>query len=126
MLLKGICSIINLRNKQKYSISNMFTDNEFEVLEAEINKVQVTLNATASSDHVPEIEPLIHVIKELVQAIWNTLLYTYLPSRMIAQMVSYAVIWINGLPVVSGVYSTLSPCTIMTGTTLDFKKNLKN
>ena len=42
---------------------------------------------------------------------------------MIAQMVSYVFLWMNGLPVGSGISETLSPRTIMTGTTLDFNKH---
>ena len=103
----------------------MFMENEFEVLEADLNEVQATLNTTAASKHVPEIQRQIRVIKERVRAIGNTLPYTHLPLRMISQMFSYGILWINGLPVGSGVSSTLSPRTIRTGTTLDFNKHCK-
>ena len=47
----------------------MFVENEFEVLESHLNKVQVTLNITAAREHVPETEREIRVIKERVRAI---------------------------------------------------------
>ena len=40
-------------------------------------------------------------------------------------MVSYEVLWINGIPVSIGVSSALSILTIMTGTNLDFNNNWK-
>ena len=46
MLLKGIQSVISIYNKQKYSISTIFMENKFEVLEAGFNQVKVTLNTT--------------------------------------------------------------------------------
>ena len=45
---------------------------------------------------------------------------------MIAQMVSYAIIWINGLPVGRGLSSNLSHRTIMTGKNLEFNKHKKH
>ena len=100
-------------------------ENGFKVLEADLKEVQVTLNTTASREHVPEIERKIRAIKERVRAIWNTLPYTRLPSRMISQMASYAVIWLNGLPVSRGVSSTPSHRTIVPGKILDFNKHFK-
>ena len=42
---------------------------------------------------------------------------------MIAQMISYVFIWINSIPVGSGISDTLYPHTIMTGTTMDFNRH---
>ena len=54
-LLKGIQSFISLYNEQKYSIYTMFVENYFEVQEAYLNKIQVTLNTTVASEGVTEI-----------------------------------------------------------------------
>ena len=124
-LLKEIRLVIILYNTQKYSISTMFMVNEFEVLESDLNKVQVTLNTPASSEHIPEIKQQICVIKESVWAIRNTLPYTCLPSCMISQMVSYAVLCLDGLPIGRNFYSALSPWKNITGTTFYFNKNCK-
>ena len=124
-LLKGIRLVISLYNKQKYSISTMFMKNGYEVLEAEINKIRVTLNTTAAIVYIPETERQICVIKERVWAVWNTLPYTRLPSCMISKMIYYSVLWVNGLPVGIDVYYTLSTHIIMTGTTVDCNKHCK-
>ena len=42
---------------------------------------------------------------------------------MIVQMVSYVVLWLNGLPVGSSISDNLSPRTIITGTTVDFNNH---
>ena len=44
---------------------------------------------------------------------------------MISRMVGNAVFWLNALPVNSGMFCTISPQTLMTGTTIDFKKYWK-
>ena len=54
-LLKGIQSFISLYNEQKYSIYTMFVENYFEVQEAYLNKIQVTLNTTVAREGVTEI-----------------------------------------------------------------------
>ena len=47
------------------------------------------------------------------------------PNIMISCMVENTVFWLNALPVNSGISCTISPQTLMTGTTIDFKKHRK-
>ena len=68
-LLKGIWSFISLYNKQKYSIFTMFIEKYFEVLEADLNNIQATLDTIASRYHVPKVEWKIRSIKGRVRAI---------------------------------------------------------
>ena len=69
---------------------------------------------------MPEIKWQIRVIKERLRSIKNTLPYHLLPSCMILYMVSYVFLSLNGLTVGSGISDTLSPRTIMIGTTIEF------
>ena len=68
-LLQGLQNMTSLYNKQNVNIATLFMDNEFEVLKPKLDAMSITLNTTATNDHVPEIERQIRVIKESVRAI---------------------------------------------------------
>lgn len=40
-------------------------------------------------------------------------------------MIYYDFLWINEIPIDSGVSSNIYPCTIIMGTTIDFKKHFR-
>jgi hypothetical protein len=98
-------------------------DREFECLRDDIHGV--LLNTTATSEHVPEIERQIRVIKERARAIRSTLPFKKMPNRMIVELINFVVLWLNDFPPSSGVSKIYSPRTIMTGTTLDYNKHCK-
>jgi hypothetical protein len=83
----------------------------------------VNLNTTAASEHVPDIERHIRLIKERARAIRSTMPFKIIPGRMIIEMMAHVVLWLNASPPASGVSTTYSPRTIMTGTALDFTKH---
>jgi hypothetical protein len=98
-------------------------DRELECLRDDIRGV--VLNTTATSKHVPEIERQIRVVKERARAIWSTLPFNAIQNRMIVELVTFVMLWLNAFPPSSGVSKTYSPRTIMTGTTLDYSKHCK-
>jgi hypothetical protein len=98
-------------------------DREFECLRADLP--ELNLNTTAASEHVPDVERQIRVIKERSRAIRSTLPFKSIPGRIIIELVYYAAFWINEFPPSSGVSAFYSPRTIMTGTALDFAKHCK-
>jgi hypothetical protein len=78
---------------------------------------------TAASEHVPDVEQQIRVLKERARALISTLPLKIIPVWMIIEMLANVVLWINAFPSSSGVSKTYSPRTIMTGTALDFNKH---
>ena len=62
-LLKGLRNTTSLYNKQNVSITTLFMDNESEALKPHLDEMNITLNTTAASEHVPEIECQICVVK---------------------------------------------------------------
>jgi hypothetical protein len=98
-------------------------DREFEPIWNDINGT--ILNTTAASEHVPEIERHICVIKERARAIVSTLLFKNLPSRMIIELIHFILLWPNAFPPSSGVSNTYSPRTIVTGAALDYNKHCR-
>ena len=123
-LLKSLRSIKSVYTKYIY-ITTLYMDNEFEVLCNALQDDGITLNTTAADEHVPQIERQIKVVKERFRITWNLFPYKKLPNRMISCMVGNAVFWLNAPPVNSGMSCTISTRTLMTGTTIDFKKHCK-
>ena len=85
----------------------------------------INTNPTAKSDHVPETERQIRVIKERARSIRIKITFQRLPNRIIVDMMNFWVMWINDFTVKSGVSKTYSPQIIMTGISLDWTKHCK-
>ena len=101
----------------------MFMDNKFKVLETVLQQNTGFLQHHSGKGACTRNQAEICVIKECVRTIWNNLPYNRPPLRMIVQMISYTILFINGIPVGSVVSYTLYSHTIMMGTTLDFNKH---
>ena len=86
----------------------------------------ITVNVTATHEHVPEIERRFRVIKERARGIRNSLLYITMRKIMVTELLYVVVHWLNVFPVKSGVSETLSPAVIMTGRSPDYKKHCKS
>jgi hypothetical protein len=80
------------------------------------------VNLASSNEHVPEIERRIRVVKERCQATQHSL--QRIPKLLRIHIVFHTVKLLNLFPTKGGVSDTLSPKTIMSGETLDYKKHL--
>ena len=98
-------------------------DGEFVHLRGELASMGMTLNNTSRDEHVGDIKRFICTIKERMQAIYNTLPFQKVPARLTIEMAKASVFWLNSLPQKNGLYSELSPRTIVTGQKLDFKQH---
>jgi hypothetical protein len=122
-LANSLKRVFEIYNKRGFNIQTALMDREFECLRDDIRGV--ILNTTATSEHVPEIERKIRVVKERARAIWSTLPFNAIPNRMIVELVNFVVLWLNAFPPSSGVSKIYSPRTIMTGAMLDCSKHRK-
>jgi hypothetical protein len=111
-LVKSIRKIINLYRKRGFTVDTALMDREFECLRADFP--ELNLNTTAASEHVPDVERQIRVLKERSRAIRSTLPFKAIPGRIIIELVYYAAFWLNDVPPSSGVSAFYSPRTIMT------------
>jgi len=83
-------------------------------------------NTTAHDKLVPEVERyIISTIKERIRAMTNTLPFENLPHPLIVEIAYNTVFWLNCFPHKSGIHTTLSLHTIVTGSTFDFNKYCK-
>jgi hypothetical protein len=82
------------------------------------------VNLTSDKEHVPEIERRIWVVKELCRTTRHSLTFETIHKLMTIHIVLNVVKLLNFFPTKGGVSDTMSPKTIMSGETLDFKKHL--
>jgi hypothetical protein len=81
-------------------------------------------NLASANEHVSKIERGIPVVKEQFLATGHSLPFHIIPKLMTIQIVLNVVKLLNMFTTKVGVSDTLSPSTIMSGETLDYKKHL--
>ena len=104
----------------------MHADGEFAPLKTPIESLPggPFVNLASSNEHVPEIERRIRVVKERCRATRHSLPFPRIPKLLTIHIVLNAVKLLNFFPTKGGVSDTISPKTIMSGETLDYKKHL--
>jgi hypothetical protein len=109
-----------------FHIKTVHADGEFAPLKPFIESMPggPMVNLDSANDHVPEIEWRIRVVKERCRATRHSVPYERFPKLMMIHIVLNVVKLLNFFPTHGGVSDTLSPKTIMSGETLDFKKHL--
>ena len=123
VIAKAIKNILSYYSTRGFQIEIAIMDGEFEVLRGELADLNIYLQATARDEHVGDIERHIRTIKERCRAVFNTLPFLYLPTRMAAELVYSASFWLNSFPHKNGISKTLSPRSLVTGATIDYKKH---
>jgi hypothetical protein len=106
-----------------FHIKTVQPDGEFAHLKPLIESMTggPMVNLASANEHVPEIERRIRVAKEQCRATRHSLPYERIPKLMTIHIV---VKLLNFFPTKGDVSDTLSPKTIMSVETLDFKKHL--
>jgi hypothetical protein len=82
------------------------------------------VNLASPNEHVPEIEWQIWVVKERSQDARHSLPFLSIPKLLMIHIVLNAVKMLNFFPMKGGISDTLSPKTIMSGETLNYRKHL--
>jgi hypothetical protein len=121
----AISKSIHLYRARGFRVQFVFADNEFSGLRAQLLQLRVYLNCAAATEHVPEIERAIRVIKERTRASLNSLPFKIVPIRFIKELVCYMVTCINMFPRRGGVSNNLSPRTLVSGIALNFKTHCR-
>ena len=113
--------------RRGFRVTTVHADGEFSPLKPLIESMPSgpVVNLASSNEHVPEIERRIRVVKERSRATRHNLPFTRIPKLLMIHLVINAVKLLNYFPTKGGVSETLSPKTILTGETLDYKKHLR-
>ena len=109
-----------------FRITTVSADGEFAPLKSLIEMLPggPRVNLTSANEHVPEIERRIRVVKERCRSTRHSLPFNKIPKIMVIYIVMNNVKMLNFFPPKGGVSDVLSPKTIMSGETLDYKKHL--
>jgi hypothetical protein len=105
--------IVRVYAKAGFTVSTIIMDYEFEKVRDHVPSISI--NTTAASEHVGEIERKICVVKERVRGIICTLPYKTLPRQLIIHLLHFVVMWLNNFPVANGI-STSSDIGLITQT----------
>ena len=81
-------------------------------------------NLTSANEHVPEIERIIRALKERCRATRHSLPFMRLPVILTINIVLNNVKLLGYFPTTTGILTTISTRAIMTGETLNHKRNL--
>jgi hypothetical protein len=111
---------------QGFLITAIHVDNEFAPLQVLIQSMPggPRVNLTSANEHVPEIERRIRVVKERARSSRHSLPFNRIPRLLTIYIVFKAVKLLNYFPPKGGISDTVSPRTIMTGETLNYKTQL--
>jgi hypothetical protein len=109
-----------------FHITTVHVDGEFAPLKTLIEAMTggPILNLASANEHVPGIERRVQVVKERCQETQHSLPFHTIPKIMMIHIVLNVVKLLHFFPRKGGVSDTLSPKTIISGETLDYKKHL--
>ena len=109
-----------------FHITTLNVDGEFSPLKVPIQSMPggPRVNLTSANEHVPEIERRIRVVKERARSFRHSLPFNRIPRLLTIHIIFVAVKLLNHFPPKGGISDTISPKTIMTGETLDYKTHL--
>ena len=119
-------AIFRFHLQQGFHIQTVHADGEFGALKDLIQNIPVgpRVNLTSANEHVPEIERRICVVKEISCAFRHSLPFNRIPKLMTIHAILNISKMLNYFPTKQGISSDLSPRSILTGESLDYKRNL--
>ena len=106
---------------RSFKVTNILTDGQSKPPHGNLSDLHIHLNMCGSNSHVREIERMIRVIKERIRETYNTLVFRKIPCRLIVELFSFVVFWLNSLS--DSVADELSARTVMNGLTISYKKH---
>jgi hypothetical protein len=125
-LQKAIDETISMYSLQTFKGKAILCDGESGIyaIKSYIESTDVRVNPASKSEHVPEIERAIRLIKERVRIIWNGLPYK-LCNVLVVHLVRYCVGMINLCPKSTSTTTTMSPKEMFTGRKVDVKRECR-
>ena len=112
--------------QQGFRIQTVHADGEFGALKYLIQNIPAgpRVNLTRVNKHVPEIERRIRVVKERSCAFLHSLPFNRIPTLMTIHAILNITEMLNYFPTKKGISSELSPHSILTGESPEYKKHL--
>ena len=125
-IFKAFKEVYHYYRRRGFRITTIHADGEFAPLQVLINDMPdgPVVNLASANEHVPEIERRIRVVKERARAIRHGLPFNKIPKIMIIHMVLLVGKLLTYFPTKGGISQTLSPRMIMSGTPLNYRRDL--
>jgi hypothetical protein len=123
-LASSVVRVVRIYGRAGFIVQSSMIDMEFKKLENMLPGI--TLNTTAAQEHVGEIKRKIRVIKERARGTISVLPYEILPKLMIIVLMHFCMMWLNSLPVKSGISEKYSPCKLVSRCKLGSKLRCKS
>jgi hypothetical protein len=124
-ILQAIRDVRAVYHRRGFRVTHVLMDGQFDPIRGELASLGITLNTVANDEHVPEAERYIRTIKDRTRSVYNSLPFQRMPARMIVEMVSYSVFWLNSFPALDGISPTLSPRALVTGSNITYDKHCR-
>ena len=124
-LMKSIAMGVTLYRKAGFTVTTALMDGEFVPLRRGLAEIGITLNETSRDEHVGDIERYICTVTERMMVIYNTIPFHKALARLVVKMAKTAIFWLNAFPISGGASGNLSPCTILTGQKVDYKRHCR-
>jgi len=124
-IVQSVRSIARIYHRGGFRIRHALTDGAFDCLKGDLLGMGINLNVTARDEHVGDIERYIRTVKERMRCSYNSVPFARVPSRMVVELASREVFWLNAFPPADGISVTLSPRTIVTGQTVHHDRHCK-
>jgi hypothetical protein len=122
-VIKALKTMVKIYKARGFKVSTFLGDGEFEPLQSNIYDMGGQLNVTSNNKHVGDIEQYIRTIKERARASFHLTPFRKMPPQMIQDLIGGCVFWLNMFPDKRGVSNVMSPRTILTGKTIDYKRH---
>ena len=123
--MKCIKGVVTLYRKAGFKVTTTLMDGEFVPLRGGLAELGLRLNETSRDEHVGDIERYIRTVKERMRAIYNSLPFQKIPTRLVIEMAKTTVFWLNAFPTAGGASQQMSPRTIVTGQQVDYKRHCR-
>ncbi len=123
-LVKAVRDVHNVYKKRGFKTDTMLMDGQFEGIAGDLADFGCPLTPWpgASTSRKPNGTS---VLSRSEQGVYNTMPFTKIPRRMVAELIYYSVFWLNSFPARDGVSDTMSPRAIVTGANIDSNKHCK-
>jgi len=124
-IIKSIQQIINTYHGCSFKIKNVLGDQHVKCIRRTMDAKGINLNITGRDEHVPETESFLQTVKERTRVIVNTLPFNILTSRLVIRVLYNAMFWLNCFPHKDRIHAAMSPCSVVTGSNIDYNKHSK-
>ncbi len=122
-LAADIHCMMDVYSRGGFVVGTILADNKFEPLRILLPILVVKI--TPATEHMPEVERRIHLIKERRRGILNTLPFKKMLQVILIELIYHIVLWLNAYPTKSGVSDMLLPREIVLRQKLNFKRHCK-